>query len=262
MRHSNGCGRAAARLPARPPSSRRGRVAPAANSEYAPIFYPGTAIAADATPIRVDAGDERRGVDFVVDLVPAVTIRGQVATSDGSPLTDVLLWLVGRRTAAAEFRGHVVTDRTGVARRVQLHERPAGSLRADRGGVSAAGGPGGVRRFAAAMGAVDVRRAPRRSQRRLADAAAGAVDARPHRVRTHHARAARGSRAPACRTAGCGRAAAAAGAARRWHRGGRQRPAAGGGPRRRHLRDCRDPSRPVHRHGDRFRVGRARRAGG
>jgi len=66
---------------------------PAANSEYAPVFYPGTAIAAEATPLRVDVGEERRGVDFVVDLVPAVTIRGQVTTSDGSPLTDVLLWL-------------------------------------------------------------------------------------------------------------------------------------------------------------------------
>jgi hypothetical protein len=67
--------------------------APPATAEFAPVFYPGTAVAAEAMPIRVAAGEERRGVDFVVDLEPAVTIRGQVATIDGSPLTNVTLWL-------------------------------------------------------------------------------------------------------------------------------------------------------------------------
>ena len=78
--------------PAAPPSMPA--PAPPATAEFAPVFYPGTAIAAEAATIRVKAGEERNGVDFVVDLVPAVTIRGQVAAVDGSPLTSVTLWLV------------------------------------------------------------------------------------------------------------------------------------------------------------------------
>ena len=56
---------------------------------YAPVFYPGTTIAVDATPVHVDPGEERNGVDFSAQLVPLSEVSGTIATSDGRPLTDL-----------------------------------------------------------------------------------------------------------------------------------------------------------------------------
>jgi hypothetical protein len=67
---------------------------PAATADYAPVFYPGTAIAADAAAVTVAAGEERRGIDFVVDLQPSVNVRGLIATIDGSALPDVYLMMI------------------------------------------------------------------------------------------------------------------------------------------------------------------------
>ena len=49
----------------------------------APVFYPGVLLASQADPIRVAAGEERAGVDFATQLVPAGKIEGQVIDPGG-----------------------------------------------------------------------------------------------------------------------------------------------------------------------------------
>ena len=63
--------------------------APAAPSQpvrYAPVYFPGTVRAADATPVLIGAGEERQNVDFRVLAVTMSRVEGAVATNDGQPL--------------------------------------------------------------------------------------------------------------------------------------------------------------------------------
>jgi hypothetical protein len=64
---------------------------------YAPVFYPGTPVASEATALRVAAGEVREGIDFTVDLVPTATVEGRVVMSDGSdpPAVQLSLTAVG-----------------------------------------------------------------------------------------------------------------------------------------------------------------------
>ena len=71
---------------------------------FAPVFYPGTAVMAQARTIELTAAEERRGVDFVADYVPTATVQGYVTLMDGGPPPKVPavqpapLW--SRRTTA------------------------------------------------------------------------------------------------------------------------------------------------------------------
>jgi hypothetical protein len=49
------------------------------------VFYPGTAVAAEAQPVIVEAGQERLGVDFGILLVPTAQIRGRLVDDQGRP---------------------------------------------------------------------------------------------------------------------------------------------------------------------------------
>jgi hypothetical protein len=51
---------------------------------YAPIFYPGTPMVADAAAVTVAAGEERGAVDFRLRLVGVSRIEGTVSTPDGT----------------------------------------------------------------------------------------------------------------------------------------------------------------------------------
>jgi hypothetical protein len=51
----------------------------------APVFYPGTADAAQAIPITLKPGEERNGVDFAFSFVPTATVSGVIRGPDGSP---------------------------------------------------------------------------------------------------------------------------------------------------------------------------------
>lgn len=55
---------------------------------YAPVFYPGTADPSRAAIVSVGAGEERRGVDFSMVLVPTARVSGVVLGPDGQPLAD------------------------------------------------------------------------------------------------------------------------------------------------------------------------------
>lgn len=63
---------------------------------FTPTHYPGTSDAGGATLIDLAAGEERAGVDFVVQPVPAVAVSGVITRPDGVPHAGALAVLSGR----------------------------------------------------------------------------------------------------------------------------------------------------------------------
>ena len=59
---------------------------------YAPIFYGGATSRADATPVTVAAGEDRRGVDIVARQVPTASVEGVIVNPNG-PLPTVQMSL-------------------------------------------------------------------------------------------------------------------------------------------------------------------------
>lgn len=61
--------------------------APAASrpAAFAPVYYPGTATAADASTITLSPGEERLDVDFTLVLVPTAQVRGRLIDAEGRP---------------------------------------------------------------------------------------------------------------------------------------------------------------------------------
>jgi Carboxypeptidase regulatory-like domain len=56
---------------------------------YAPVYYPGFTDFSSAQRIAIALGEERRGVDLRLQLVPAAPIEGTVLRFDGQPATGV-----------------------------------------------------------------------------------------------------------------------------------------------------------------------------
>jgi len=52
---------------------------------YSPVYYPGTAVAAEASVISIGPAEERAGIDFSLQLVPTARVRGRVIDTDGRP---------------------------------------------------------------------------------------------------------------------------------------------------------------------------------
>jgi len=59
---------------------------------YAPIYFPGTAVAAEADIIRLASGDERSGLDIVLTPVPTVTVTGTIS-APGMVMPPVQLFM-------------------------------------------------------------------------------------------------------------------------------------------------------------------------
>lgn len=97
------------------PSTSTTPAQPAANASrrptygYATVFYPGTTVLSAATPIALGAGDERSGIDFLLQLVPQSRISGVVTGLDGRPAENVAIRL---STAAPSSAGPFVTSTT------------------------------------------------------------------------------------------------------------------------------------------------------
>jgi protocatechuate 3,4-dioxygenase beta subunit len=88
---------------------------------FAPTYYPGTASAAQASVIRVAAGEERAGVDFGVMLVPAIRVEGTVVDPDGVPHPGTQVNLVGEDTQGGVFGfDSIRTARVGADGRFQF----------------------------------------------------------------------------------------------------------------------------------------------
>lgn len=58
---------------------------------FAPTYYPGTVIGANAARVRIEAGDVREGIDFQVEMVRMGRIAGVVRGVDGHPTQAVQL---------------------------------------------------------------------------------------------------------------------------------------------------------------------------
>ena len=58
-----------------------------------PIYFPGTPVPADATPITLKAGEERAGLDFSLQRIRVASIRGRIATPNGAPVTNAFVRL-------------------------------------------------------------------------------------------------------------------------------------------------------------------------
>jgi hypothetical protein len=56
---------------------------------YSPVYYPGTTVAATATIVTLGPAEERRGVDFALQLVPTAQITGRVVGADGRPQAGI-----------------------------------------------------------------------------------------------------------------------------------------------------------------------------
>jgi protocatechuate 3,4-dioxygenase beta subunit len=61
---------------------------------YAPVYYPGTTVAASAASMIVGAGEERTGIDFQLQLVPIARVEGIVVNSTDQPLQNTQIMLV------------------------------------------------------------------------------------------------------------------------------------------------------------------------
>lgn len=73
-----------------PPSSSTQRM-----EIYCTTYYPASTTAADATPIVIDAGEERTDLALTLRPTPAVSISGRLIRPDGSPPPPMSIRLVG-----------------------------------------------------------------------------------------------------------------------------------------------------------------------
>jgi protocatechuate 3,4-dioxygenase beta subunit len=62
-------------------------------SGYAPICYPGTLSTAEASPIALNVGEERPGIDFQLQLVPMARVEGMVLNSTGGQIQNLQVTL-------------------------------------------------------------------------------------------------------------------------------------------------------------------------
>ena len=62
-------------------------------SGYAPICYPGTLSTTEASPIALNVGEERPGIDFQLQLVPMARVEGMVLNSTGGQIQNLQVTL-------------------------------------------------------------------------------------------------------------------------------------------------------------------------
>ncbi|HEX5068959.1 MAG TPA: carboxypeptidase-like regulatory domain-containing protein, partial [Vicinamibacterales bacterium] len=68
-----------------------------------PIFHPGSPTLAQAGVITIAAGEERRGIDVNLMLVPTRAIEGRVLDPSGQPATQIQLFISGNGTPSPMF---------------------------------------------------------------------------------------------------------------------------------------------------------------
>jgi Carboxypeptidase regulatory-like domain len=112
----------------------------------APIYFPGTPVVADATPITLKAGEERSGLDFAVRPVRTADIHGTVAGPDGQPVPRAFVQLAigGKPTEFAGASPAPLTATSGADGSIALTAVPPGDYRLlVRGLMAPASGAGG-----------------------------------------------------------------------------------------------------------------------
>lgn len=61
--------------------------APKPRVGFARVYYPGTTMPAEASPIRVGAGEERAGIDFTLEFVTNARVEGTLIGVNGAPVS-------------------------------------------------------------------------------------------------------------------------------------------------------------------------------
>jgi protocatechuate 3,4-dioxygenase beta subunit len=79
---------APATQPARTPDA---APAPARSATFSPIYFPGTAVASQATVVTVGKAEERTGVDIALQYVAAARVEGAVVWNRTGPAPSVML---------------------------------------------------------------------------------------------------------------------------------------------------------------------------
>jgi hypothetical protein len=74
-----------------PPSDVPSAIVPGRSVGYAPVYYPGTMVQAEAGQITVAAGQEVTGVDLAVRLVRTSRLEGTVLGADGRPAANSMV---------------------------------------------------------------------------------------------------------------------------------------------------------------------------
>ncbi len=72
---------------------------------YAPMYYPGSPLAFEASLVEVTAGGEAPGIDIPTRLVPASRVEGSVVTADGQAVGFVQVQLLPRPPAQLQQAG-------------------------------------------------------------------------------------------------------------------------------------------------------------
>lgn len=82
---------------------------------YSPVYYPGTAVPADAIVISLGPGEERGGVDFAMQFVPTARVTGRVVDAAGRPQPALTVSLRPARPDALDLFSALTTStgRTG-----------------------------------------------------------------------------------------------------------------------------------------------------
>ena len=94
---------------------------------YAPVYYPGTASAAQAASISLGVGEERPSVDFQLQRVPMARVEGRVVTSGDIAAHSVQLVLTDAGAAPASLP--VQTARADAQGRFGIANVPPGNYR-------------------------------------------------------------------------------------------------------------------------------------
>ena len=119
------------------------RPGPGRSVDYAPVFYPGVPNQAAATTITVKAGEERRGVDVLLDLVPTAKITGTVRTNDGPLPPNLTVAVIAHDTIPGIPFSGFGTARVDASGRFESAGLPPGdytvTVRAAQGRGAAAG---------------------------------------------------------------------------------------------------------------------------
>jgi len=112
--------------------------------DYAPVFYPGAPTRAGAGVITVKAGEERGGVDVLLERLPTSKITGQVVMPGDAPLPQVQVNVIAHDTIPGVAFSGFGSARVDASGRFVSAGLPPGdytiTVRAATGGRAAASG--------------------------------------------------------------------------------------------------------------------------
>lgn len=83
--------------------------APGPTVAYTPVYYSGTSDAANAAVIRIAAGEERSGLDFVLAAVSTAKISGLILGTDGGPASGASVTLSPVQPDATDVFGSIMS---------------------------------------------------------------------------------------------------------------------------------------------------------